>query len=344
MAFITKDRIKLFGVQLLIFLIVGEIATRILYPLPSKKDTVHYGTLVPDEEVGWLPKANHTFFDSIPDSNGTPYTIDYTSDKLGFRTYGDLSRDSIKKILFIGDSFTQAAEVSDGKPFYNIIQDSIPVEIFAFGSSGFGTLQEFLVFRKQVHLIKPDLIVWQFCTNDFIDNHFELEKRCLYNNQKRRPYLLDGEIAYRNSKEGIYNFLISKSSLIFNIDKLITKKLGDDKDGELNIAKNGKGYPYFKEAFQITDQLLKNIKAEIHQDTKIVAFCADSFEPQFSFIKEVVEQNGIPFIVDNIHRINEAKRDKKTVFCYDNVHWNEAGHKIVGNALLKVIKSDKFLE
>jgi hypothetical protein len=47
--------LKTLLIQIIIFFIFGEIATRIFYPLPAyNPKTIHYGTILPDEELGWL--------------------------------------------------------------------------------------------------------------------------------------------------------------------------------------------------------------------------------------------------------------------------------------------------
>ena len=349
MSILSKGKLKVVLIQLVLFIILGEIATRILYPIPDiqKETTIHYGTVAPDDELGWFPKSNHAFNDSLLDAAGQTYPVNYTSDKNGFRVFGDINQDSLPKILFMGDSFTQAAEVSDGTTFYEIFQDSFPSEIFAFGCSGYGTLQELLVFEKYYEEIQPDLIVWQMCSNDFIDNHIKLERACRYKNQKRRPYLVNSKIEYHSSERVVYNFLMQNSSLFFNIDLLIKKikhKYHIDNSGEVLIVEKGKDYKHFKTAFDITDEILGRIKAKVGDQSKIVVFCSDYSQPQLSFLMEVVNKNGMPFIQDNVHRLNEAKGANEVVFCYDNIHWNERGHQIVAKALLTALKRDQIID
>lgn len=349
MSLFSKKTIKILLVQIILFIILGEIATRVFYPLPEfqKEKTIHYGTAAVDEYFGWFPKSNYALNDSILDAAGQYYPIHYTSEENGFRKFGNLGQDSLPKILFIGDSFTQSAEVSDGKTFYEIFQDSFPSEIFAFGCSGYGTLQEFLVFEKYYEQIQPDLIIWQMCSNDFIDNHIKLENACLYKNQKRRPYLVNSKIEYHSSERKVYNYLLQHSALFFNIDLLIRKvnnKYNLAPPGEILIGEKGKDYKKFKAAFDITDEILKRIKSTIEGKSKLVMFCSDYAQPQLSFLREVATNNEIAFVEDNVHRLNEAKGANEVVFCYDNIHWNERGHQIVANALLTALKRDQIID
>src|SRR5437867_3136868 len=102
----------------------------------------------------------------------------------GFRRFGDPSS-SRPKLLVVGDSFTHALEVSDDKTYYALLGDRLGAEVFAYGAGGYGTLQESLVLDEYVDIIKPDAILWQFCSNDFVNNDLELESMSYYNSTKR---------------------------------------------------------------------------------------------------------------------------------------------------------------
>src|SRR5688500_5741406 len=45
----------------------------------------------------------------------------------------------------------------------------------ATGAGGYGTLPEYLVLDQTIDEIQPTMILWQFCTNDFISNDHDLE-------------------------------------------------------------------------------------------------------------------------------------------------------------------------
>ena len=72
------------------------------------------------------------------------------------------------------------------------------VEVFAYGGSGYGTLQESLVVDHYLPIVRPDLVLLQVSYNDFINNSFELERASYYNNNfLLRPYLEGDRIRRR---------------------------------------------------------------------------------------------------------------------------------------------------
>jgi len=100
-------------------------------------------------------------------------------------------------VLFIGDSYTHAVEVSRTKTYYEILATYLPFECFAYGAAGYGTLQEYLLLEKYMNIIDPDNIILQLCSNDIIDNYSAMEKISTYKVGKKRPYLNKyGDIIY----------------------------------------------------------------------------------------------------------------------------------------------------
>jgi len=197
-----SSTLKIFLIQLTIFLVVGEILSRLLIPSIHTGEHLHFNTTEKDAALGWKTIANHQFKDTINDAAGVEYTIDYHTYKDGFRSehpFGLTSSQAVKraKVLFIGDSYTQAVEVGNGKTFYHLLEKKLPIQVYAYGASGFSTLQQFMFLEKYLDVIKPDLVVWQFCSNDFMDNYHELEMEAQYKIGVRRPYLtLDNKTTY----------------------------------------------------------------------------------------------------------------------------------------------------
>jgi len=216
-----SSTIKTFLVQLVIFLVVGEILSRLFIPSILTAEHLHFNTTEKDAELGWKTIANHQFKDTINDAAGVEYTIDYQTYKDGFRselpleglTFSQAVNSSSvpnkiqgltesqtlmrPKVLFIGDSYTQAVEVGNGKTFYHLLEKKLPIQVYAYGASGFSSLQQLMILEKYVDKIKPDLVVWQFCSNDFIDNYHELEMEAQYKIGVRRPYVtLNGNKTY----------------------------------------------------------------------------------------------------------------------------------------------------
>jgi hypothetical protein len=86
--------------------------------------------------------------------------IVFSTSQYGFRVFGDINTKK-KKILVVGDSYTEGTTVSDGYLYYDYIKRNHKnVEIFAYGAGGYSSLQEYMIVDKYFDIIKPDLIIW----------------------------------------------------------------------------------------------------------------------------------------------------------------------------------------
>lgn len=349
--------IKTFLIQLAIFLIVGivlgEILSRIFIPSINAEKHLHFNTTELDDKIGWKTIANHQFKDTINDAAGIEYTVDYQTFENGFRSENVSTNNSLKKVLFIGDSYTQAVEVSNDKTFYHVLGERLPIQVYAYGASGFSTLQQFMIFEKYVDEIKPDLVVWQFCSNDFIDNYHELELEARYKIGVRRPYLtLDGKMKYftplpkliqwSKSSRLVYAIYLLQEKIKGKLYPSETSPLGSNISNkniaESRIAKEHRKYKHYDTAYKITDLILKKVKNKLPKGTQILFFSADAYNPQMNDFSQICIDNQLPVEQAPAHQLNAAKFEREEIiFTYDNYHWNERGHEVVAEALLEKI-------
>ena len=137
--------------------------TEIAYRLFSPRSYTTDATLVPDEGLGW---------DSAPTISPLP-----------------LNRERAPAILYLGDSFTQAA----GWPAEaqrRLERQGLTNTGFNLGVSGYGTTQEMLKLRRHIVDLKPRaIVVLFFAWNDLRDNYPYPE---IYYGPQRtsRPYLI----------------------------------------------------------------------------------------------------------------------------------------------------------
>lgn len=217
--------------SLLLVFILGEIILR-LFPIliADPPATPPYNYRVPHEKVGWVVQEGYRYDGELHDFKNNKYPLHLSFGKYGFRKWGDTSS-TRKKVLFIGDSYTACAQTSDDKVFYKVLGDSLPIEVFAYGAAGFSNTQEWMIAEAYIKTIKPDLVVWQLCCNDFIDNNWRLEAEAGYQVRVLRPYTMeDGSISYHIAERWPRN--IKKYSHFFCT--LLPKELGN---GEVLLTK-----------------------------------------------------------------------------------------------------------
>jgi hypothetical protein len=325
--------------------IIGEAVVRVKFAdIYTKPPLVPpYDTAEKDDYFGWVMRPNYTWTGDMKDANHEPYPVSIHYDENGFKAFGDPASTK-PKLLFLGDSYTASIEASNERTFYNIIADSLGVEVFAYGHAGYGTLQEYLMLDKWVDKIKPDLVVWETCSNDFIDNYPQLEIACGYKVGQRRPYLdRDGTIFYRRPlnlwqrlKEPIwfYRWLNDRWDMVkFNATKQ------EKKSGEYYIANEKREYRPFNEAVKRTEKIVSMIRKRLPKGTKLIAFSADTYEPQVGEMKRIFEENGFPFLEDPAQGLEAMEVEQKIALkAVDHYHWNEKGQAVIAAGLLPHLK------
>lgn len=244
-----------------------------------------------------------------------------------------------RKVIFVGDSFTQAVEVSDNKTYYSFLKDTTNLEVFAYGVGGYGNLQEYMVLDKFIDQIQPDILVLQFCSNDFVNNYYELELRSSRNNNAmRRPYLTEeGQVVYAMAKPlpQFREFINMNSRFLYSIFSRLDKLASSDSSVEDIVTAKGRKYELFQNAVEITERVLGKIKARVPTNTPVYAFSVDDPNPYYDEFRRMSRANDVVFVDDVPRTIRKAEEHGIVVRAADNIHWNEMGHKIASDVIAK---------
>lgn len=118
-----------------------------------------------DPELGWAPIQGST--STVTNAR----MIHAQHNKLGFRDI-EFQRDGRPVLLFLGDSFVWGVDAEAEERFTDLLRARFPnYQLVNAGVSGFGTDQEFLLLQRIWPVVKPDVVVLMFCTdNDRADN------------------------------------------------------------------------------------------------------------------------------------------------------------------------------
>jgi len=109
----------------------------------------------------------------------------------GFRDIDHDQTSSRPAIVFLGDSFTWGYEIEFENMFANILRDKLPdYEIFNLSHRGYGTDQEFLVFKDWKYRGPIKTVVLMFSDNDIYDTN--ADKR--YSKPKPKYIIEDNEL------------------------------------------------------------------------------------------------------------------------------------------------------
>jgi hypothetical protein len=290
---------------------------------------------IQDAEIGWVPAPNVSAVLTGADKDGT-YPIVYRTNEHGFREWGD-TKAARPKVLFIGDSFTGDANTSNDEAYFGIVKKKLPVEVFAIGASGYGTLQELLLARRYVSLIEPDLIVVQFSNNDFGNNSWEVEDLFVIRTQKNyRPYLVNGEPKFRDVP--IYRFLSDRSYLFRALDIKLQNFQFRRYGGNYPKSASSKVEERLQRAEAITYDLFKRFTQIAPRTRRFATFSCSRQEPE----KEVrwvraAETAGFTVWPQVGRTVNEREKQGMTVRILDGAHWNRQGNFVAGEVLAEAI-------
>ncbi|MBU6343160.1 MAG: SGNH/GDSL hydrolase family protein [Bacteroidetes bacterium] len=297
-----------------------------------------------DPVYGWHPQEGFKYQGTLRDKCDSSYTVDISFGKYGFRRWGNPEVKDRKKVLFVGDSYTACIQTGDEHLFYKIIGDSLSVEVFALGAAGFGSTQECMLMEKYIQEIRPDIVVWEVCCNDFLDNYWKLEEAAVYQVHTRRPYTLEnGSIVYRTAARYPRN-IKPYSYFMYFIFKRLAEGAGTfdvvpKEPAEKFIGEQDLKYPLFAKSVAMTDVVMKKVKSIIPPTTQLIAFDADNFNPQYNEFKRLFGENNIPFVDGLPDAVSNAQNNGKCVRSDDGYHWNNLGNAIVANYLINYLST-----
>ena len=303
----------------LVVLLAVELIGRVIIP-PTNK-IIKYG---------WAISANSQIRKVVEDSPGKLVEIKNKYFDNGFKRWGDVNTGKVK-MLILGDSYTEMNCVSNGEEWYSYLEKKFTdLELFVYGASGYGSLQEYMVLDDYIDKIKPDLILLQFCENDIVDNLYDLDLLSYpFNNHSSRPYLVNGTIVY---KYPLPFSELRKSSFILNRILQIYDKIGfgmatrdlksylkqrDVRFNNLPKKEQSNLKKLKKDAFSVTNKIMAMIKKRAGI---LPVYFLDISYPADSRGQKLCKQNNFNYIPG----INESIIAKENNYYLHDLHNIEA--------------------
>ena len=231
--------------------------------------------------------------------------------------------------------------------YYNIIkkkfeENDINLEWFVMGASGYGNTQQFQLLKKYFKEIKPSIILYQFCVNDFFDNSFEISKLSTSHDQFYRRSYFENNVFFKSNSflSKLYRFFYSNSFIFKKVDQVysyqkfrkygrFTKDISDQ---------------YLINSIQNTQNIFLKIRELIGKETILFSINCPDKKNEFLSInweKIIKSINGFP-ITEPVIQLFKANELKKDIFYEDGGHLNILGNKIYGEAtafeMIKLLK------
>lgn len=329
-------------VGIFMLMAASVVLVDVLYFNPRDQRLSPYGY---DETLGWIPKRDFSRNFPQRDSAGNKYDAFLALDHHRFRAYGNpASRNT--KILFLGDSYTGDPFTGNNEMYFSVVKSALrerhnrDVEIFAVGGGGYGTLQEYLLVKEQIRIIKPDVFVLQFSDNDFSNNLFAWENSGIVRNQcLYRPYYSSetGKIFYSSSVFAPwYKFAYQHSYFFRRLDLLLQSLQYKYYNGYTRKFSPAELKGFHRDSYEVTRKLLAMLKSEFAKETKLFIMLDPTDDIKLNALQEALakESGFIPlqFPVDNLNKF-EAEHKNLILRHADGGHLNIPGNKILGEGL-----------
>ena len=85
----------------------------------------------------------------------------------------------------------------------------------------------------------------------------------------------------------------------------------------------------------MTAAAIRKMRSALPPGTKIIAFDADHFQPQYDQLARLCRENGVEFVDGIAEALEAAERRGECVRTDDGYHWNDRGNEI-GAGVLKI--------
>ena len=288
------------------------------------------------DSLGWETAPNVRLSYSHPAFG----PVTFTTGPHGFRRWdGDQPAD--RRLLVIGDSYTEAAQVSAGETWFDHVARLVPsVSLFAYGTGGYGTLQELMILNRYVDSVRPDLIVWQLSANDLVNNDYFLETKNPAGARMLRPFYENGEVVHRFPSSSA---VVKYSRLVRFVSARVAMIRGHGFNAA-SLERERRNYPDALERSIGTTRLLMRRATERAGQIPIVAFVAEGDSYADSVLQSAAVASGwrfIPGIRDSIEA--ERARGLRVDGMPRDGHWNAHGHAIAGRVIARSLRSGGIL-
>jgi hypothetical protein len=338
-------------ISVCVLVVIGEATVRAYHwyrgRTPFFTAAYRHSLITLDGHLGWRATENVRVQTIMKNADGSEYPVVLSQDARGLRLAGTTSG-RLARVLVIGDSFTHAREVSDDRTYYFLLSRALPADVFAYGVAGYGTLQEYLALEKLLPIVRPDLIIWQYCPNDFINNSLALEiQSTINNNGMRRPYLVNGTIQHlfpKPSTRLLREFASRHSRLLYlvttRVDVLVARYSGT-RSVERDIETRGLEMAEFADAVRITDDIMGRVR-KVVGDIPMIAFSSQAGSSSLQAFQGISTRHRIAFVAGVPDALKAAEERGQVITTADRAHWNDTGHRIVADLLVSALRERRL--
>jgi lysophospholipase L1-like esterase len=303
-----------------------------------------------DPVLGWYHNSSVTNAEEI---EGHRYQLSYNSH--GFRPpeHGYAKPERMRRVLVLGDSYTDGSEVDDRELFTWHLQNCLEgVEVINLGVYGFSTAQELVALERFGLGYSPDLVLLLSISNDLVENVLGLQSFGV-----APRFVLEGDtLAFEGTDHPSARALFSATNLraprwihqhsllYYVLNHYIYHRLFAEKISETQKRRIATLTPAERvELYLRIVSRMRDITARSGAGLIVVLgymrneLLGDEASPLAGIARQLAA-TGIQ-VVDLFGALRDAERDgERSLYYREDIHWNPRGHEVVAALLQPVVE------
>lgn len=398
------SRLPLVLISLCLTTVLVELLARWLPPPYSGLDNIYSQIFTCHPTLGWQ---------GIPHYQNDIYINDQrnaiTLNRLGMHDADhplDKPADSFR-ILMLGDSFVHATQVDESQTAHQVLEDLLNqgasdtrFALLSHGMVGWGTQQQLAHYRQYGQQFQPDLVLLMlYLGNDVADNlpGHDVTSHDGFNCYAPTFLMCDGQFIEQPlpyapgiseqingctpSGRAIARFmghLYQQSHLYQRLEPLIIsyappKQLGEGYPSPLVALYLADDNPLKAQAWQLTERLISQMKAEVEANGSqfaVVAFSAEvvmrlqrlseaeqaaflSSNPAFATIQPELPHarlrrffatQNTPFLDLTPHLLHHQQSHAEPLYIFGDAHWTVAGNRVVAQFIADWLHENRLVD
>lgn len=279
------------------------------------------------------------------------------------------TKDSVKRILLVGDAFTMPEGVEYSESYAGLLQSYFEtdtafedIEVINAGVTGYGPVEQFPQLTELVPLFKPDLVLYQFFINEYAEINVSPKERLINIGLYEEKFSLKERI-FKN-----FQIFAQVETMFDRLKETMTGRPGKDRYNKSLLTffeKNNNSYYSANNLDKIQNFLEEMDSVCTMNSAEMLILYAPGaasivqkkyldyfpwniqltdtsrFDLQLPFkhLKSIADGLGLRVLNPSSEL---AEHSEQPVYFSDSWHWNKAGHRVIANYLVDylVTKSD----
>jgi lysophospholipase L1-like esterase len=285
------------------------------------------------------------------------YPIDVAYDRNGFRNSEDVEQ---ADVVAIGDSFVEGAEMAQDRTVVAKIAEGLQTTAANLGQSNYGPQQELAVLRRFGVGLSPKVVVWFFFGGNDMQDAGVYDWRRTHLDDFLKARSVSSRSFARNALKAVARLTTTPRRFESSTAKLhrieLRRATGERETLYLDTGEP----PWTPRQWNLVSATLlgaRDVSRQAGADL-LVVYIPRKFRAYLGFVQAEpngfihswadeklpavldawCQTNDIPFL-DSTASLRQAVASGRSVYLPDDVHWNAAGHEVVGAAVVEKIRA-----